>query len=61
MLEVMAKSVLGVRGGGKIWATRCPCGAFRVPFWHHFGVLEAPVAAYWDLLGPHGNHVKGWG
>ena len=35
----------------KIWATRCPFGAFRVPFWHHFGVLEAPVAAYWDLWG----------
>ena len=28
--------------GAKIWATRCPFGAFRVPFWHHFGTFLGP-------------------
>ena len=30
------------------------------PFWHHFGVLEPPVAALCDLVGRHCRHGRVW-
>ena len=41
------------RNSGSVWG---PVG----PFWHHFGVLEAPVEALWDLVGPHCLHGRVW-
>ena len=59
MLQVMAKSVLGV--GGQNLGHKVSIWRFQGPLLAPFGALEAPVAAYWDLLGPHCNHVKGGG